>query len=84
MASPLRASGSTPWPGGHGVDPDACQFGAWDAIIVGLSLRPSRLSPIVGLMRIAVLTVSDAGVRGERADTSGDAIVAWAGDGETS
>jgi molybdopterin adenylyltransferase len=28
-------------------------------------------------MRIAVLTVSDAGVRGERADTSGDAIVAW-------
>ena len=29
-------------------------------------------------MRIAVLTVSDAGARGERADTSGDAIVAWA------
>lgn len=29
-------------------------------------------------MRIAVLTISDAGVRGERADTSGDAIVAWA------
>lgn len=29
-------------------------------------------------MRIAVLTVSDAGSRGERADTSGDAIVAWA------
>ena len=29
-------------------------------------------------MRIAVLTVSDAGVRGERADTSGDAVVAWA------
>ncbi len=28
-------------------------------------------------MRIAVLTISDAGVRGERADTSGDAIVAW-------
>jgi molybdopterin adenylyltransferase len=28
-------------------------------------------------MRIAVLTVSDAGARGERADTSGDAIVAW-------
>ena len=29
-------------------------------------------------MRIAILTVSDAGARGERADTSGDAIVAWA------
>ena len=29
-------------------------------------------------MRIAVLTVSDAGARGLRADTSGDAIVAWA------
>jgi molybdenum cofactor synthesis domain-containing protein len=29
-------------------------------------------------MRIAVLTVSDAGVRGERGDTSGDAIAAWA------
>jgi molybdopterin adenylyltransferase len=33
---------------------------------------------IAGIMRIAVLTVSDAGVRGERADTSGDAVVAWA------
>ena len=29
-------------------------------------------------MRIAILTTSDAGHRGERADTSGDAIVAWA------
>ena len=29
-------------------------------------------------MRIAVLTVSDAGARGERDDGSGDAIVAWA------
>ncbi|HEY9517215.1 MAG TPA: MogA/MoaB family molybdenum cofactor biosynthesis protein [Gemmatimonadaceae bacterium] len=28
-------------------------------------------------MRVAVLTVSDAGSRGERADRSGDAIVAW-------
>ena len=28
-------------------------------------------------MRIAVLTVSDAGARGEREDRSGDAIVAW-------
>lgn len=30
-------------------------------------------------MRIAVLTISDAGARGERQDTSGDAIAAWAG-----
>ena len=30
-------------------------------------------------MRIAILTISDAGARGERADTSGDAIVEWAG-----
>jgi molybdopterin adenylyltransferase len=30
-------------------------------------------------VRIAVLTVSDAGARGLRADTSGDAVVAWAG-----
>jgi molybdopterin adenylyltransferase len=29
-------------------------------------------------MRIAVLTVSDAGLRGERADASGDAVAAWA------
>src|SRR4051812_2826887 len=29
-------------------------------------------------MRIAVLTVSDACSRGERADSSGDTIVAWA------
>ncbi len=29
-------------------------------------------------MRIAVLTISDAGARGERRDTSGEAIVAWA------
>jgi molybdopterin adenylyltransferase len=29
-------------------------------------------------MRIAILTVSDAGARGERADGSGDAIAAWA------
>ena len=29
-------------------------------------------------MRVAVLTISDAGARGERADTSGDAIVTWA------
>ena len=29
-------------------------------------------------MRIAILTISDAGSRGERADTSGDAIEQWA------
>jgi len=29
-------------------------------------------------MRIAILTISDAGSRGERADASGDAIAAWA------
>jgi molybdopterin adenylyltransferase len=28
-------------------------------------------------VRVAVLTISDAGARGERADTSGDAIVGW-------
>ena len=35
-------------------------------------------------MRVAILTVSDAGARGERADTSGDAAAAWAaGQGAT-
>lgn len=29
-------------------------------------------------MRIAILTISDAGSKGERVDTSGDAIAAWA------
>lgn len=28
-------------------------------------------------MRLAILTISDAGARGERTDTSGDAIAAW-------
>ena len=31
-------------------------------------------------MKIAILTISTAGSKGARADTSGDAIVAWAGD----
>ena len=31
-------------------------------------------------MRVAILTVSDAGAKGERADTSGDAIAKWAAD----
>ena len=31
----------------------------------------------VGVMRIAILTVSDAGARGARADASGDAIADW-------
>jgi molybdopterin adenylyltransferase len=30
------------------------------------------------MMRLAILTISDAGYRGARADTSGDAIAAWA------
>ncbi len=30
------------------------------------------------IMRIAVLTISDAGAAGQRIDTSGDAIAAWA------
>src|SRR5256886_13578914 len=30
-------------------------------------------------MRIGILTISDLGAIGERADTSGDAIVEWAG-----
>jgi molybdopterin adenylyltransferase len=29
-------------------------------------------------VRVAILTISDAGARGERRDTSGDAIAAWA------
>jgi molybdenum cofactor synthesis domain-containing protein len=29
-------------------------------------------------IRLAILTISDAGSRGERADTSGDAIASWA------
>lgn len=29
-------------------------------------------------IRVAILTISDAGSRGERSDTSGDAIAAWA------
>jgi len=32
-------------------------------------------------MRIAILTISDAGSRGERADASGDLIAAWAAEG---
>ncbi|HEY7613024.1 MAG TPA: MogA/MoaB family molybdenum cofactor biosynthesis protein [Gemmatimonadales bacterium] len=31
-------------------------------------------------LRVAILTISDAGSRGERADGSGDAIAAWAQD----
>jgi molybdopterin adenylyltransferase len=31
-------------------------------------------------MRLGILTISTAGARGARADTSGDAIVAWAGE----
>lgn len=38
----------------------------------------ARTFPASGPVRLAVLTISDAGARGERADASGDAIVAWA------
>ncbi|HJR17054.1 MAG TPA: MogA/MoaB family molybdenum cofactor biosynthesis protein [Gemmatimonadales bacterium] len=31
-------------------------------------------------LRLAILTISDAGSRGERADTSGDLIASWAGE----
>ncbi|MDH5316029.1 MAG: molybdopterin-binding protein, partial [Gemmatimonadota bacterium] len=30
-------------------------------------------------MRVALLTISDAGARGERSDLSGDRIAAWVG-----
>jgi len=39
--------------------------------------RKAKPKPTSGV-RIAVLTVSDLGAAGRRADTSGDAIVAWA------
>ncbi len=38
---------------------------------------PARTFPATGPVRLGVLTVSDAGARGERADASGDAIVQW-------
>jgi molybdenum cofactor biosynthesis protein B len=37
-------------------------------------------SPDPPALRLAILTISDAGHRGERADASGDAIAAWAAD----
>jgi molybdenum cofactor synthesis domain-containing protein len=40
-------------------------------VFYGLQSRASA-------MRVAVLTISDAGARGERADTSGDAAAEWA------
>ena len=39
--------------------------------------EPRYILPTMAL-RLAILTISDAGSRGERADTSGDAIAAWA------
>ena len=38
---------------------------------------PQRTFPATGPVRVAVLTISDAGARGERADGSGDAIQEW-------
>ena len=40
--------------------------------------KPVRPGLIPVAMRVAILTISTAGARGERADTSGDAIVTWA------
>lgn len=44
---------------------------------MGLSTR-FQPAQIPDPMRIAILTVSSAGARGEREDTSGDTIVSWA------
>src|SRR5579862_3280201 len=38
----------------------------------------SGILRLARMLRIAILTISDAGSRGEREDTSGDAIAAWA------
>jgi molybdopterin biosynthesis enzyme MoaB len=32
-------------------------------------------------LRLAILTISDAGSKGERSDSSGDLIAAWASNG---
>ena len=42
-----------------------------------MSDRPTARPPDRPPVRVAVLTISDAGHRGERADTSGDAITGW-------
>src|SRR3954463_2579521 len=39
--------------------------------------RVASLSSLMAI-RLAILTISDAGSRGERADTSGDSIASWA------
>jgi len=41
-----------------------------------MTSRPA-VQPSSRPVRVGVLTVSDAGARGERADTSGDAIASW-------
>jgi molybdopterin adenylyltransferase len=41
-----------------------------------MTSRPA-VQPSSRPMRVAVLTISDAGARGERADISGDAIASW-------
>jgi molybdenum cofactor synthesis domain-containing protein len=38
----------------------------------------NTMNTILSAMRVGVLTISTAGARGERNDTSGDAIVSWA------
>jgi len=51
-----------------------------DAHIFSTTVATVRKSPhfLPPDMRIAILTISTAGSRGERSDTSGDAIAAWA------
>ena len=45
--------------------------GRHGAVALGSPVHPCRCIPV------SVLTISDAGSRGERADTSGDAIASW-------
>jgi molybdopterin adenylyltransferase len=48
-------------------------------IVRALSVASARKADCCS-MRVAILTISTAGARGERKDTSGDAILAWARD----
>jgi molybdenum cofactor synthesis domain-containing protein len=53
---------------------------SWDPsnLQVGGGTASAGLHSQTMALRLAILTISDAGSRGERADTSGDAIAAWA------
>jgi len=46
-------------------------------VVDGEAVPPTARPPDHPTVRVAVLTVSDAGSRGERTDTSGDRIAAW-------